>query len=480
MHRLKKIGTLRARKPWEFQQSRLGIGFEKLDRAVFDPEKAYDKLADIGVKWIRLQSGWQRTERSPGVYDFDWLDSIVDNLIRRGMQPWMCLCYGNELYDERAKTIFGAVGCPPIHTEEQRTAWYNYVKAVAEHYAGRVNAFEIWNEPDGNWCWKHGVNATEYGEFSVNTAKALRAGNPDTYIIGGALCLNPCAFLHKAMQTGMGDVLDALSFHEYVYDEGLVKEKVRALRGIANFWNPKLEIIQGESGAQSRPDGHGALKEGNWTPERQAKILLRHMTADLLCGVKFTSFFTCVDMIEALNGTVGDKASYLDYGYFGVLGADFDENGFSTGDYVPKKSYYALQNLNAVLGGTLLNIDLPVTVNKESSAMTGWAPALSACDVTSGGFRLDNGAYALAYWYPANLMTTDYTGTVTMSESVSDEVHLVDPMDGSVYELPESMIHHDGFGSCRLIHIPIKDYPMFLIFGELPAMNEDTFLSAGR
>ena len=30
--------------------SRLGIGFEKLDRDTFDPNKAYDKLAAIGVK----------------------------------------------------------------------------------------------------------------------------------------------------------------------------------------------------------------------------------------------------------------------------------------------------------------------------------------------------------------------------------------------------------------------------------------------
>ena len=46
-------------------------------------------------------------------------------------------------------------------------------------------------------------------------------------------------------------------------------------------------------------------------------------------------------MIEALNGTVGNKQSYLDYGYFGVLNADFDENGFATGDYSPKPAYYA-------------------------------------------------------------------------------------------------------------------------------------------
>ena len=42
--------------------SRLGIGFEKLDRAVFDPEKAYDPVAASGVKWVRIPSSRQRTK----------------------------------------------------------------------------------------------------------------------------------------------------------------------------------------------------------------------------------------------------------------------------------------------------------------------------------------------------------------------------------------------------------------------------------
>lgn len=76
----------------------LGLGFEKFDRDVFDPTKAYPFLPGTGVSWIRLQSGWQRTEREKGVYDFAWLDAIVDSLLALGLRPWMCLCYGNALY----------------------------------------------------------------------------------------------------------------------------------------------------------------------------------------------------------------------------------------------------------------------------------------------------------------------------------------------------------------------------------------------
>ena len=46
MERLLKIGTIKAKQAHQIRKSRLGIGFEKLDRAVFDPEKAYDKVAN--------------------------------------------------------------------------------------------------------------------------------------------------------------------------------------------------------------------------------------------------------------------------------------------------------------------------------------------------------------------------------------------------------------------------------------------------
>lgn len=56
---------------------------EKLDRDTFHPVLVYNKAAALGVKWIRLQSVWQKTEKEKGVYDFKWLDAQVDNLLAR-------------------------------------------------------------------------------------------------------------------------------------------------------------------------------------------------------------------------------------------------------------------------------------------------------------------------------------------------------------------------------------------------------------
>ena len=468
MHRLKKIGSIKPKTAKEIESSRLGIGFEKLDRDAFDPEKAYDKLARIGVKWVRIQSGWQKTEKQKGVYDFAWLDAIVDNILARGMKPWMCVCYGNALYGGMATEVFGAAGCPPIHTEEQKNAWHNYCVALAEHYKGRVEQMEIWNEPDGLWkAWKYGDNASEYGNFAVATAKALREGNPDLYIVAGAMAQIRVRYLTEVFEMGIAPYINAISFHAYLFDDRRLSGDIKALRAVIDRYDPGIDIIQGESGSQSVPYGHGALYEGAWTPKKQCKQMLRHLITDLGMGVRLTSYFSCMDMMEALNGTVGDKKSYSDFGYFGVLGAEFDENGIATGAYPEKPSYYTLQALASLFAGDIQPTFLPITVEKDMASHCGNIPSVTYGEMEDYGFRLGSGAYAYAYWMPSNFMTTEIESAITLSCGGLGIPKLVDPMDGSIYEIPETMMKTDDFGGVDLSLLPIRDYPLILVFGEM-------------
>ena len=91
MNRFVKIGKIKPKSSNEIESSIFGIGFEKLDRKVFEPNCAYDKIALLGVKHARVQSGWMRTENERGVYNFEWLDDIINNLLSRGIKPWLSL-----------------------------------------------------------------------------------------------------------------------------------------------------------------------------------------------------------------------------------------------------------------------------------------------------------------------------------------------------------------------------------------------------
>lgn len=467
MEQLQKIGHLVPKSAAEIGSSRLGIGFEKLDRAVFDPTRAYDKLGAIGAKWARLQSGWQRTERTRGVYDFAWLDEIVDTLIAHGMQPWICLCYGNDLYSPEAKNIFGAVGVPPIFTDDQRRGWAAYVKATVAHFRDRVDHWEIWNEPDSNGCWKHGANAAEYGRFCADTAAAIRAAQPEATVIGGVVCMfatnRTLEYADTALATGMAEAIDVLSYHSYHPDETSTVEPVRALRALAQSYNPKIRIMQGETGSQSRSDGHGALAGAAWTPMRQAKQCIRHAVLDLALGVELTSYFSCVDMAEALGGRNDDVKSRMDYGYFGLLETEFDETGYASGGYRPKPAYYAYQNACAAFAESPECVDLPILRLVEPSRRMLGHDFDGA--VSLHGFRRPNGSAALAYWHPADLMTTDFESTVSFRAThLPGEIRLIDLLRGDVYAIPDALISQSG-GEVTLRGLPVTDFPMLLTFG---------------
>lgn len=466
MDRMKKIGTVRPVHSSKVGKSTLGIGFEKLDRGVFDPEKAYDKVAELGIKWIRIQSGWARTEKRKGVYDHAWLDSIVENLIRRGLTPWICLCYGNGIYDEDAAKVFGSVGCPPIKTEEQKKAWHDYVVETVRHYAGKAVWFEIWNEPDGIWCWKHGVSGTEYGLFAIETAKAIREGNPDAKVIGGASCLQKLDWITDMIETGAVKTFDAYTYHGYTSDERASVYRLRIVKTLCLQSNPNLKFIQGETGTQSRSDGAGALAGMAWTPLKQAKFLLRILLAHMFENVLFNSYFSCMDMIEALNGVIGEKSTWLDYGYFGVLGAEFDENGIATGEYKPKPSYRALQVLASIFREDYEMRELPVRLLTERSARINRNDD-SWTDVIYQGFVKPNSSSAFVYWKPVELLTMTCDSSITIETAgLTGKPHLIDLLDGSVYEIPECMMECAKPGLVKFKNMPLRDYPLLLTFGD--------------
>lgn len=454
-------------------ESRLGIGFEKLDRGLFDPAKAYDKIAAIGVKWIRLQSGWMRTEREPGVYSFEWLDDIVDNLRARGMRPWITLCYGNPLYTDRAKTSFGAVGCPPIQTAEAREGWFRYVCALVRHFAGRVEWYEVWNEPDGRFSWKHdiaegeqepGPNAAEYAAFAAETARAVHSSDPAAKVIGLSLATR-ADFCYAALRNGLADHVDALSYHSYKADEAAHTGTGELIRAIADQFCPTLPLIQGESGAQSSSRGAGAMHGFAWSPARQAKWLLRNLIPDLAADLMFTSYFSSLDMVEALRGTVGDKQSYLDYGYFGVLGADFDEDGIASGDYTPKPSYTALQTLASLFAGDPKPEKLPVLRRTETSRRLNGTDCTDT-SVKTYGFRLDDGTRVLTYWNSVPLLSSTYEGTISFEifDLPCGNLTLTDLASGKIYALPDTMLQRRDEGDTLLLNLPLTDSPLMLSF----------------
>ncbi|MFA6816440.1 MAG: beta-galactosidase [Lentisphaeria bacterium] len=462
---LTTVGSVQSVNACEIKESRLGIGFEKLDRALFHPENAYDPVAALGVKWIRLQSGWARTEKELGKYDFAWLDEIVDQLLERKLRPWLCLCYGNNLYTTAAKDVFMATGCAPVKTQNEREAWKRYVNAVAKHYCGRISHFEVWNEPDGSLSWKSGPDGKEYGQMVLDTVEAVRSAQPNAYMIAGSCFSWDLSWYNKFLCTGAAKVINAISYHGYNTDERMNSYRVRAIRSLTARYNPTLEFIQGETGAQSRSDGCGAHSGAAWTPRRQANKMLRHTINDFSCDVKFSSYFSAVDMAEALDPKNAIVEKRNDFGYFGLLQSEFDEKGIAK-NYTPKLSYHVMQVVAAIFQGEFTVSNLPILPHSMGSQRI-LRNEDSCVDLTLHGFQRQNGAALLAYWKPTELLTTQYEATISFEiAQLPQPARLVDPFSGTIYQIPDSMIKNSGDNNFLFKNLPLTEYPLFLIFGD--------------
>ena len=356
-HALVRVGTVKAKPSREMSDaSTASVGFEGLDRHLFDPEPCYDKLAETGVKRARIQAGWCLCEPSRGVYDFSELDAVVSNLCVRGIEPWVMVGYGNTNWMGKCYTS-AAVGCMPLYYgPECQAAWERFVAKLAARYANRIRRWEIWNEPDLGEFWQpRKPNAADYARLVKLTGGIIRRAAPGAKI-GGSCSTVMKGWLREAARLAAGDV-DFWCVHAY----GVVPEMARgeqrdpngrlwdyegqiaALKAIfAKEGRPQVEIWQAESGFPSWFKANhwllGKNPEGYGCQEWQAKWLLRRYLTDRRAGCDSTSFYACADICRVYSMAMTTQTHPAEHGLLD-----------SRRGYVRKASHRALSVYNATL-----------------------------------------------------------------------------------------------------------------------------------
>jgi|GEM_PF-3715742 len=161
-----------------------------------------------GVQWIRDTVMWSNVEKSPGVYTFAAkLDEEVNMAKQAGMQVLLVLCYGNDLYKADASST--------PHTTAQYTAFANYAAAVAQHFAGKVDHYEVWNEWNGGMGNPERYGTSYYTELLKATYDAVLNVNPNAKIIAGSTSTVDVPFISGMLTNGGYDKTTSVSVHPY-------------------------------------------------------------------------------------------------------------------------------------------------------------------------------------------------------------------------------------------------------------------------
>ena len=188
----------------------------------------YALLDSLGAVWLLRTFYWNRIEPAEDQWDFAVYDEYVDNARAAG------------------KKIIGVLGydVPWIHTDGKRhfyippdrlDMYVNYVRQTAAHFRGRVDAWCIWNEPNGHF-WKG--SREEFFELFRRAAGALKEADPGAALVGGAFNRGafslPGKYIRGLFESGAMEQADAAAFHPYELNPKRTAKLYGAFRAIVS------------------------------------------------------------------------------------------------------------------------------------------------------------------------------------------------------------------------------------------------------
>ncbi|MDD5728258.1 MAG: beta-galactosidase [Victivallales bacterium] len=455
--KLEKIGAILTKSSAEISASPLSIGFECLDRKLFNPDLCYDRAAELGVKWARCQTAWNRSEPEKGKYDFAWLDNVVDQMLKRKIQPWLSFVYGNPLYMENIPHP-SAVGCiPTAFGTECLTAWKNYIEATVRHFKTRVKYYEIWNEPNvcGFW-YPLKVDGASYAELVKTSAESVSEQDTEAKIV---VCMSKiqASFVQDALKHGMGDYIDIICTHPYgIIPEDNYVYRVRHLQALLAKYAPSVKVWQGECGYPAQAHGH---KDDTWlilynaNETTQAKYVIRRIFLDRLLGMELSSYFHLADLIENPYRLADGQA--MRFTLLGLLKGH---------DYQPKRAFHAMRHMAPIFDAECNPepLDFEIILKNYDPQLEGTFPLLG---LQRGSFLCKG--YPLYAYYFAEDLQREWFGRSDVSLGTLDETEpgitnpiLIDPLTSNVYR--PLAIKRMQNGETTYEGLPLTDYPLLL------------------
>lgn len=266
-------------------QSTLGFSIHGPDFT----ENSYNKLTNLGARYVRTDLIWSEVEKEQGVYSFARYDELVSALNGRGMQVLFILDYGNELY--------GLPGNTGPHTAEQIARFGEFAKAAAVHFKNSNVMFEVWNEPNLNSFWLPANNPYQYAELSKVAIAKIHEGNPSAKVTTAGLSGFDIEWLAKMIDAGGAEGADAIGWHPYQsFAPEEVMDKLFIMKLIAREKTGRsIPIWNTEWGYSSAWYGNGGTTVGQRV---QAKLSVRQILSNLIVGFPFNTYYNLTDDSE--------------------------------------------------------------------------------------------------------------------------------------------------------------------------------------
>lgn len=242
----------------------------------------YDALAQMlriaGIGWVRERFSWGGTEPQKGIVDWQQYDASADAYAKAGVRVYQIFHDSPGWTRGDSKTTKNPADLREVYT---------FTKRVAEHFKGRVNAWEVWNEPDiGFW--------PDLGDTFAGVQKAaylgFKAGDPELPVLMASFCRGYCAFDDNLMESGLRDYFDIFNWHIYAAPEAYPTTLSRYLELLERYDCADRPVWLSEAGIRvmgSEPGGE--LKAAD--ERKQAEFVPKSFAYTLAAGTDRHFFF---------------------------------------------------------------------------------------------------------------------------------------------------------------------------------------------
>ncbi|MBV8569533.1 MAG: hypothetical protein JO319_02880 [Acidobacteriaceae bacterium] len=365
----------------------------------------WTRMFDAGINFIRIgqyenssdYTSWEWVERKRGEYSLEpAVDDYVNSLIENGVHIELQLLYGNPLYTSPAgrvpETIIPEPGgfhnpdrsiysvfWPPV-TAPQIEAFTRYVTWMVKHFQGRIEYYEIWNEPNIDY-WNPVASPEDYGKLFNAAAAAVHNADPRAKVVFGGLAGAALPYAKRALEAcNCAGSIDVFAYHNYP--------------GYGHNLNPEAPSKEGDTNPSSKPlrdmvRAYPGIRKDMvfWDDEFNDGI---------------PSWAGCDESVQAKyipRGLIMEWAEGIRTFVWLIVGAadgnEFDDFGMLRGlryrsdDFEPRKAFLALQSTYALFSDTRL--DPSISVESRSAAAT--RPRTYA-------FKSAKDKAIIAYWLP--------------------------------------------------------------------------------
>ncbi len=399
-----------------------------------DMEAEFQAMKEIQAGRVRCTFAWHDLEwQGDGVWDFAGADMAVSKARGHGVEI-LGILGGCPPWANGDREPF----CPPLPKNLDK--WAEYVRTVSSRYAGRVSAWEIWNEENIQF-WQPEPDPEYYVELLRIASGEIRKADPQAKVVMGGMAGLGADYLLAAFGAGALNYVDAIAYHPYAETIGettdppgaLLWPKEKLCRNIVAsvrdyIWLSKpprpIEVWVTEVGwstSEVYPNGVD--------PETQAAYIMRTMI-----NYASTNLDKCfIYMLRDEPEHIEDRAGLMNY-YF-----------------MRKPSYYYYKTFQEVFGEATA---------EDAGAVTFKCSDPSALEAHC--FPLPSGDLALAAWKSDN--QADILSLTVKDPSFSN-ASFIDPLTGESRAAPD--VSRDSWGRLSMQGVAIGKTPVIMRIGKL-------------